>query len=114
MKVWPFVLVLIVGNHVLAAPSSGGSRPLHDLFAAAWDYDMQQRPDDASELGDRRWNDRWPNKSPEGYAARDQHNQQFLAQLAKIDPGKLNKEDRLNYELFQKRYAERVEQYKHH
>jgi uncharacterized protein (DUF885 family) len=114
MKVWPLVLLSVIGANVQAAQSNAGSRPLHDLFAAAWNYDMQQRPDDASELGDRRWNDRWPDKSPEAYAARNQHNQQFLAQLAKIDPSKLNKEDRLNYELFQKRYAERVEQYKYH
>src|SRR5262249_41471000 len=114
MKVWPFVLLSVVGAHVLAAPSDGGSRPLHDLFAAAWDYDMQQRPDDASELGDRRWNDRWPDKSPQAYAARNQHYQQLLAQLAKIDRSGLNQEDRLNYDLFQKRYAERVEQFKYH
>jgi uncharacterized protein (DUF885 family) len=87
---------------------------LHDLFASAWDYDMQQRPEEASELGDRRWNTTWEDQSPEAYARRNQHNQEVLAELAKIDRSKLNATDQLNYDLFQKRYADRIENYKYH
>src|SRR5215467_5926767 len=112
MKWWSFVLVWIVGAGVMAGQSAaGGSKGLHDLFAAAWDYDMQQRPEDASELGDRRWNDRWMDKSPEAYAQRSAHDQQVLSELKKIDRAKLNQTDQLNYDLFQKRYADRVEQF---
>jgi uncharacterized protein (DUF885 family) len=113
MKAWPLVLLCMVTVGELFAQKQGGSRALHDLFAAAWDYDMQQRPEEASELGDRRWNDRWTDKSPEAYARRNQHNQEILAQLARIDRTKLNKTDQLNYDLFQKRYADRLEQYKY-
>src|SRR4029077_8481251 len=113
MKAWPLVLLCIVAVGELVAQKRGGPKALHDLFAAAWDYDMQQRPEEASELGDRRWNDRWTDKSPEAYARRAQHNQEVLAQLAQIDRTKLNKTDQLNYDLFQKRYADRVEQYKY-
>jgi uncharacterized protein (DUF885 family) len=116
MRVWPFVLLCMagIGATVVAAQTGNGSRQLHDLFAAAWDYDMQQRPEEASELGDRRWNTAWEDMSPEAFAQRSQHNQEILAQLAKIDRGKLNKTDQLNYDLFQKRYADRLEQYKYH
>src|SRR5215475_10439162 len=61
------------------------SKALNDLFAAEWDYDMQQRPEQASNLGDRRWNDRWTDESLEAHARRHQHNQDVLARLAKID-----------------------------
>jgi uncharacterized protein (DUF885 family) len=113
MRVWPFVLILFFSAHLLAAQAQGGSKKLHDLFAAAWDYDMQQRPEEASELGDRRWNDRWTDKSPEAYVRRNQHNQEVLAQLGKIDRSRLGKTDQLNYDLFQKRFADRLEQYKY-
>ena len=114
MRVWPFVLLFLTSAPFLAGQTPGGSKPLQDLFASAWEYDMQQRPEEASELGDRRWNDRWTDKSPEAYARRNQHNQEILSQLAKIDRSRLNTGDQLNYDLFQKRYADRIEQFKYH
>jgi hypothetical protein len=75
MRVWPFVCLLltlpVVGR---AAPQPSAAKALHNLFNAAWDQEMQERPEDASELGDRRWNDRWMDRSPEAYALRDQIN----------------------------------------
>ena len=88
MRAWPFVLFFcfaVRGHECCGRLSSERLKQLHDLFAAAWDYEMQQRPEEASELGDRRWNDRWTDMSLEAYARRDQHNQEVLAQLAKID-----------------------------
>jgi uncharacterized protein (DUF885 family) len=95
-----------------AAPPANAARTLHDLFNAAWDREMQERPEEASELGDRRWNDRWTDRSPEAYVRRDKNNHEILAKLAKIDRRQLSKTDQLNYDLFQKRYADRIEQYK--
>jgi uncharacterized protein (DUF885 family) len=115
MRAWPFVFLLFAfGISGKALPQQEGSKALHDLFAAAWDRDMQDRPEEASEMGDRRWNDLWTDLSLEAYAQRDRHNQEVLAQLAKIDRSTLNKTDQLNYDLFQKRYQDRVEQYKFH
>jgi uncharacterized protein (DUF885 family) len=113
MRAWPLVLVLltfpVIGR---TAPRPNATKSLHDLFAAAWDQEMQEDPERASELGDRRWNDRWMDRSPEAYARRDQNSHTTLAKLAKIDRRSLNKADQLNYDLFQKRYLDRLEQYK--
>jgi uncharacterized protein (DUF885 family) len=115
MRAWPFVFLLLAfGISGKALPQQEGSKALHDLFAAAWDRDMQDRPEEASEMGDRRWNDLWTDLSLEAYAQCDRHNQEVLARLAKIDRRTLNKTDQLNYDLFQKRYQDRVEQYKFH
>jgi uncharacterized protein (DUF885 family) len=124
MRWWMVVLLCVFGLNFVAAQNAqdhahlqaGAKEPkaLHDLFAAAWDYDMQQNPEEASALGDRRWNDRWSDISPEAYARRNQHNQEVLAQLAKIDRSKLSKADQLNYDLFQKKYGDRLEQFKYH
>lgn len=113
MRAWPFVLLLLtLPVSGRAAPRANVAKALHELFTAAWDQEMQERPEDASELGDRRWNDRWTDRSPEAYARRDQNNHEILAKLSRIDRKQLTKTDQLNYDLFQKRYADRVEQYK--
>src|SRR5438270_3095344 len=113
MRAWPLVLILSTLPGIgRAAPQSNAAKALHDLFNSAWDQEMQERPEDASELGDRRWNDRWMDRSPEAYARRDQNSQAILAKLAKIDRKQLSKTDQLNYDLFQKRYADHIEQYK--
>jgi uncharacterized protein (DUF885 family) len=115
MRSWPFVLVLLAFTMPgLAQQPTPAAKPLYDLFAAEWDYDMQQMPDEASTLGDRRWNDRWPDDSLEAFARRNQHNQDVLARLSKIDRGALAPVEQLNYDLFQKRYQDRVENYKFH
>jgi uncharacterized protein (DUF885 family) len=115
MRSWPFVLLLFgLCASGRAIPRTEASKALHDLFAAAWEQEMRQHPEEASLLGDRRWNDRWTDKSLEAYARRDQENQGVLAGLKKIDRNALSKTDQLNYDLFQKRYLDRVEQYKSH
>jgi uncharacterized protein (DUF885 family) len=113
MRAWPFVLLLLtLPVSGRAAPRANAAKALHNLFTAAWDQEMQERPEDASELGDRRWNDRWTDRSPEAYARRDQNNHEILARLARVDRKQLTKADQLHYDLFQKRYADRIEQYK--
>src|SRR5215472_8172465 len=110
MRSWSFVLVLLAFTMPgLAQQPTPAAKPLYDLFAAEWDYDMQQMPDEASTLGDRRWNDRWPDDSLEAFARRNQHDQDVLTRLSKIARGTLAPVEQLNYDLFQKRYQDRIE-----
>ena len=74
---------------------------------------MQHSPEEASELGDRRWNDRWSDESLEAYAQENQHAKDVLIRLAKINRGSLNAADQLNYDLFKKDFAEEIEGYKY-
>jgi uncharacterized protein (DUF885 family) len=115
MRVWTLVLALLMGlgmGNAQKEKESGTAKSLHELFAAEWEYRMQQEPDSASQLGDRRWNDRWPDDSLEAFARRHQHNQEVLANLAKIDRSALTPADQLNYDLFKRNYEDRVEGYK--
>jgi uncharacterized protein (DUF885 family) len=105
---------------ILAAVYSFGQQPipapqaLHQLFTTEWDYDMQEHPERASTLGDRRWNDRWSDESIEAHARRHQHNQEVLVRLAGINRAALAPADQLNYDLFKKQYENRIEGYKFH
>ena len=89
------------------------ARKLHALFAEEWDYQMEQNPTQASTLGDRRWNDRWPDVSLEALRRRHEHNQQTLARLREIDRSRLAPADQLNFDLFEKEYATEIEGFKY-
>jgi uncharacterized protein (DUF885 family) len=106
-----FCAVTVLGQTPKGAPAS---QALHDLIAAEWEYEMQQFPEEASDLGDRRWNDRWTDQSLEAIARRHQHNQAVLVRIAKIDRNSLPEADQLNYDLFQKRYQDSIEGHRFH
>ena len=111
------IMVMMVTNLAALAQShpvaqSADAKALHALFDAEWDYSMQQSPETASDLGDRRWNDRWSDESLVAYARRYVHRREVLAELKKMNRANLSTADQLNYDLFQKNYERAVEGYK--
>jgi uncharacterized protein (DUF885 family) len=103
---------------LLCAPASAQdarvvatAKALHGLFAAEWDYQMEQHPTWASTLGDRRWNDRWGDSSLEAISKRHDHAVETLSKLTEIDRAVLSAADQLNYDLFKKNYQNEVEEY---
>ena len=87
------------------------AKSLHELFASEWDYQMQEYPGWASRLGDRRWNDRWGDRSLEAIDKRHGHANEVLAKLRSIDRDVLTPSDRLNYDLFLHDYQDWIEDY---
>ena len=61
------------------------AKALHDLFATEWDYQLEQYPTWASRLGDRRWNDRWEDRSLDAINTRHGHYIDVVAQLGRIN-----------------------------
>ena len=96
----------------ITASGQSAAKALHDLFDREWDYQMQQSPTRASTLGDRRWNDRWPDISLEAIKQRHEHGLGVLAQLSKIDRRQLSPADQLNHDLFKRDYETNAEEYK--
>jgi uncharacterized protein (DUF885 family) len=111
MRFWLSFCLLFATSALAQTPASTA---LKDMIQTEWDYDMQQRPEQASDLGDRRWNDRWSDESLQAISRRNAHNQEVLARLLKIDRAALSTPDQLNYDLFKKHYEERVEGYRFH
>lgn len=94
--------------------SAGPAEQLRGLFAAEWDYEMERDPVRASSLGDRRWNNRWPDESLEAYRKDHEHRLAVLEKLKDIDRGVLSRPDRLNYDIFKEEYERDVEEYSFH
>jgi uncharacterized protein (DUF885 family) len=93
--VWSFVISL---PPALAAENAAQS--LHQLFDREWEYQMEHNPVRASLLGDRRWNDKWPDLSLSSMHAQYAHARQVLKELRAIDRNQLSPEDQLSYDIF--------------
>src|SRR3989442_1493905 len=98
-----FLFLLTVG----AGPANESQR-LRDLFHREWEWAMEQDPLWATALGDRRWNDRWPDVSLEQIEKRDAHRRDLLKQLDGFDPVRLPAEDALNFSLFRRQIEDQI------
>ena len=81
------------------------------LLAEEWQWTMEQSPTWASQLGDRRWNDRWPDVSLARQAEQQEHRLALVARLKSILRESLPAEHRLNYDLFRYEAELAVEEY---
>ncbi len=73
---------------------------LHALFDKDWERQLREDPVSASYLGDRRYNDKWPDMSVAAITARAKEDDATAAALARIDKSTLSDEDKLNADLF--------------
>ncbi len=116
MKLLSRVVLIVYGMLLLAtaaiAQDTAASKALHDLFAREWEYDLQQNPTWASQLGDRRWDDRWSDLSMAAIEERHKHDLAVVAELTKINRSQLSPADQINYDLFKRDYETGIEEYK--
>ena len=61
------------------------SERLHAIFETEWQWSLENNPTWASQLGDLRYNDRWPDVSLEAIESRHAHRQEVLERLDRID-----------------------------
>ncbi len=91
-------IALFAGSIDAAEPESNAA--LQKLFDDEWEYGLRESPTFASHLGNKRYNDRWPDVSLEAIARRQQHQRDLLERLQQFEANQLSAEDRLNYRLF--------------
>ncbi len=96
----PLLAVFLIG--VANADEPVQTNPADQLFRAYWEYNLSSSPTTASYLGDLRFNDRWPNATPQ---AQDEHVsklREFVSKANGIDQTKLAPNERLNLDLFKR------------
>jgi uncharacterized protein (DUF885 family) len=111
-KVKAEIVAQVKARNARAKGEPTPTEQLHALFDAEWEHAMQTSPTWASHLGDRRYNDRWPDLSLAALAREDAHRQDVLQRLAAIGRDALPPAERLNYELFRRNYEESVESFR--
>jgi prolyl oligopeptidase len=98
-------LILSFAQPGLAAPADNFSALLDEV----WQWQLAEYPMFASQLGDRRYDDRWSDNSLEAIAQRQEDTQAFLQRLYAIDRSALSEADQLNYELFRRSLQDDVD-----
>lgn len=106
------IAMVLFGSAALAQDAAS-TKALHDLFDREWEYALRESPTRASQLGDRRWNDRWSDVTLAAIGRRHDHDLEVLADLTKIDRTKLSKPEQLNYDLFKKDVELAIEGFKY-
>ncbi len=91
----------------VAATASAAER-LHSLFEAEWERGLRESPIQAAFIGDRRFDDRWPDRSADALARSHAEDLAVLETLAAIPPQQLDESDRLNRDLFGRIYEDQV------
>ncbi len=106
--------VAAVGADARQPPAQDApARALHELFEQEWEWALREFPTFASHLGDKRYNDRWPDLSLAAHERRHRHQREVLERIKGIDRARLSPADQLNYDLFRKDLEESVAAYKY-
>jgi prolyl oligopeptidase len=104
---------LAVAGLVFAhAALAGPTEDFHALLDEAWEWQLRENPMMASGLGDRRYNDQWPDNSIAAIKRRQDETREFLRRAYAIDRTGLSEADQLNHELFRRSLQDRVDQFR--
>ncbi len=81
------------------------------LLDEHWEWRMATSPVMASVLGDRRYNDQWPDNSLDAIEQRHVEVRDFLRRVYALDRNALSADDQLNYELFRRQLQDDIDEH---
>jgi uncharacterized protein (DUF885 family) len=116
MKSLVFLLFLCLAFQTVFAQKSNqneATTQLYAIFDSEWEWSLKENPTFASYLGDKRYNTLWSDMSLAAIEARRRHREEVFTKLKQVKRGELSAQDKLNYDLFAKEYAESIEAFKY-
>jgi uncharacterized protein (DUF885 family) len=109
-----FATAAVFSATPVRAQSQGAAATLNKLFADEWERGLVEYPENASNNGDNRFNDRWTDYSLAAIAKREAEDRAALAKLHAIDRKALSAADQLNYDTFEWELERSVERQQFH
>ena len=106
------IFVALGGATMAVTAHAASADEFERLLQDAWEWQLRENPVFASRLGDRRYDDRWPDLSSEAIERREEAQRTFLARLAAIDSANLDEPGRLNYDLFRRELQSDLDAYR--
>lgn len=95
-----FILLTATAALAQVLSASDSATKLHALFSEDWQWGLEQYPENATLLGDNRYNDRLTDFSFEAIDRRKAHEREMLDRIQKIDRLQLRGQDVISYDLF--------------
>ena len=89
-----------------AASLEANRKALNDLFDEYWQAVMERSPEYASELGDKRYNDRIDDYSVKAENAWLEREENFMMRLAAIDPAGFTDQEKISRELLLRQFVD--------
>ncbi|HCS52829.1 DUF885 domain-containing protein [Rubinisphaera sp.] len=81
----------------------------HQWLDDHWEWNLKTNPLKATYLGDKRYNDRWPDLSLETLEKNNEQLKAYLKRVKAIDPSQLEGEDVISYKLFERQLSMEIE-----
>lgn len=100
-----------IGVGVIALTIASCTSPeeeLHQLFEESWNFQMQENPLQATNVGVHDYNDQLPSVTEEDNQRRLQRHREFLERLEDIPRDQLSRQDQISYDIFEQLTADRV------
>ena len=92
-----------------AAAHGDAADDFRTLLDEHWEWTLANAPLFASSLGDRRYNDRWEDRSLAAIDRRHDETVEFLRRVYAIDRASLSESEKLDYELFRRQLQDDVD-----
>jgi uncharacterized protein (DUF885 family) len=113
---WYLAAALFCTSIHAAEPAKPAALPdqtavFQKLVADDWERGLVDSPTRATWLGDKRFDDRWPDLSLPAIERRAKQREELLAQLKAIDPQQLAAAERLNYRLFRRQLETEIAEF---
>lgn len=104
------ISVLLFVAACSTAPAQTASERLNTFFDEEWQQTLKEMPTESSYLGDKRYNDRWPDVSLTAIQRRNDRRRDVLKRLSEFDGLELSSRDRQNLDLFRRRLEVELEE----
>ena len=97
-----FAFILFTASAALAqvVSTNDSAKKLRALFDEDWQWSLKEFPENATLLGDNRYNNLLTDLRPEAIERRKAHEREMLDRVQKIDASALAGQDRISYDLF--------------
>jgi uncharacterized protein (DUF885 family) len=94
--------------HAATALASDSKAQLEAIYQAEWERWLREDPTLATSIGDRRYDDRWPDLSLAAIERSDAANRAALERLKSVDISGLAPADRMTYDIIRMQFQELV------